>query len=135
LSEHLKEFTDAQLREIAIDVGDTPRDLPTNLRYRTARQENVGMTKTDIQGMLEDDEYAKGLALAATEEEGSVAGGDVQHVSNLVHFPAIEEEQEESGMVQAPFVEKVWTKEEIVKRLGELEQEKARLWVMLLGKN
>jgi hypothetical protein len=135
LSEHMKEFTDAQLREIAIDVGDTPRDLPTNLRYRIARQENVGMTKTEIQGMLEDDEYAKGLALAAAEEEGSVAGGDVQHVSNLVHFPTIEEEQEESGMVQAPFVEKAWTKEEIVKRLGELEQEKARLWVMLLGKN
>lgn len=136
LSEHMKEFTDAQLREIAVDVGDTPKDLPTNLRYRIARQDNVGMTKTEIQGMLEDDAYAKELMLAGAEEEGSVAGGDVQPVSNLVMFPRIEDDGDVTGgEVQAPFDGTVWTKEEIVKRLGELEQEKARLWVMLLGKN
>lgn len=72
ISQHLKEYTDAQLEEIAIDVGDTPRSLPTNLRYRIARQENKGMEKSQIDEMIRDDAYARELARAGAEEEASI---------------------------------------------------------------
>lgn len=76
ISEHLQEFTDAQLQEIATDVGDTPKNLPTNLRYRIANQENKGMQKTDIEGMLYDDDYARNVMMADVGENASI--GDVQ---------------------------------------------------------
>jgi hypothetical protein len=77
ISEHIQEFTDAQLQEIAVDVGDTPKSLPTNLRYRIANQDNVGMEKTQIEDMLHDDEYARNVMLAGAEEGGSV--GNIEH--------------------------------------------------------
>ena len=33
IAKHISEFNDAKLHEIAVDVGDTPKNLPTNLRY------------------------------------------------------------------------------------------------------
>lgn len=82
VSQHIEEFTDAQLQQIAIDVGDTPKNLPTNLRYRIANQENVGMEKTQIEDMLHDDEYARNVMLAGAEENASVGNIEQQEMPN-----------------------------------------------------
>jgi hypothetical protein len=82
ISANLQEFTDAQLMEIAVDVGDTARNLPTNLRYRIANQENVGMEKSQIENMIHDDDYAKNVMMAGAEEGGSIGNVEQQETSN-----------------------------------------------------
>jgi transcription termination factor NusB len=72
VSEHINEFTDAQLMDIAVDVGDTARSLPTNLRYRIANQENADLNKTEIEGQIHDDAYARNVMMAGAEENASV---------------------------------------------------------------
>ena len=85
ISENIQQFNDKQLQEIAIEVGDTAKNLPTNLRYRIADQNNVDMEKTQIEGQIQDNEYARNLMLAGIEEEGSVgnvAQDDVEEVAS-----------------------------------------------------
>lgn len=82
ISDNIAQFTDAQLQEIAIDVGDTPRNLPTNLRYRIANQENVGMEKTQIESLIHGDEYAKNLRMADVGENASVGNFQQQETPN-----------------------------------------------------
>lgn len=72
ISENIQQYTDKQLQEIAVDVGDTPKNLPTNLRYRIAEQANRGMEKSQIDEQIQDNDYARNLMRAAAEEEGSV---------------------------------------------------------------
>jgi hypothetical protein len=52
LVENLKEFNDNQLAQVAEDVGDTWKDMPTNIRYRLSNQNNEDMTPTEIQDNL-----------------------------------------------------------------------------------
>ena len=78
LVEHMSDFTDEQIKQFAIDVGDTPKNLPTHLRYRHANQQNVGVNKTEIVGGLQGDEYVKEMMLLEHEEGGSV--GDVGEI-------------------------------------------------------
>lgn len=89
ISENIQQFTDEQLHEIAIDVGDTPRNLPTNLRYRIAAQENRDLEKTQIEGQIQDNEYARNLMIAGGEEGGSVGvgGGDVEDDDEVMSPP------------------------------------------------
>lgn len=82
ISEHIQEFTDSQLREIAIDVGDSPRSLPTNLRYRIANQNNKDMEKTQIEEMLVDDDYARNVMMADVGENASVGNVEQQETPN-----------------------------------------------------
>lgn len=72
ISENINQFTDAQLQEISIDVGDTPRNMATNLRYRIAEQGNKDMEKTEIEGNIAGIEYAKNLMEAGAEQAESV---------------------------------------------------------------
>lgn len=72
ISENINQFTDAQLQQISIDVGDTPRNMATNLRYRIADQGNKDMEKTEIEGQIADNEYAKNLMDAEAEQGESV---------------------------------------------------------------
>lgn len=61
LVDNIRHFTDEQLKQFSIDVGDTPRELPTNYRYRIANQANVGMEKTQIEdGLREVEEGEEG---------------------------------------------------------------------------
>ena len=76
VTEHYNEYTDAQRKEIALDVGDTPRNPSTNLRYTIANQGNKGKTVTEIQGEVFDREKAKEQAILEAEEEGSVGEVD-----------------------------------------------------------
>lgn len=94
LSENLSMFNDAQLQEIAIDVGDTPRNLPTNLRYRLQTEGLGDVEKTQIEGIINDNEYARNVMLAGAEEEGSIGnapdGENNQEADNEVISPAID---------------------------------------------
>lgn len=82
ISDNITQFTDAQLQEIAVDVGDTPRNLPTNLRYRIANQENKDMEKTEIEGMIHDDDYARNLRMVDVGENASVGNVEQQDTPN-----------------------------------------------------
>lgn len=82
ISDNISQFTDAQLQEIALDVGDSPKNLPTNLRYRIANQENVGLEKTQIEGLIHDDDYAKNVMMAGAEGGGSVGNVEQQETTN-----------------------------------------------------
>lgn len=81
ISDNITQFTDAQLQEIAVDVGDTMKNLPTNLRYRIANQENVGMDKTQIEEMIHDDDYARNVMIAGAEENASVGNVEQERMN------------------------------------------------------
>jgi hypothetical protein len=68
---HLNEFTDAQLQEISIDVGDTAKNLPTHLRYRIAEQGNKDMEKTEIEGAIHNYDNWRNQIMEGVQEEGS----------------------------------------------------------------
>jgi hypothetical protein len=81
-------FNDKKMQEISLDVGDTPRQMATNIRYRVANQAVAQMAKTEIDGIIADNDYAKNLMIANAEEEGSVGnvgdGGNVADVVDVV---------------------------------------------------
>ena len=81
IAQNISEFNDNKLQEIAIDVGDTPRNLPTNLRYRIANQDVAQLEKTEIEGLIHDNEYAKNVMMADKEDAASV--GDVPNSDKL----------------------------------------------------
>lgn len=67
-------FTDKHMKEISLDVGDKPRELPSNVRYRDVDPKLADIEKTVIEEMLIDDEYAKKLMEGNAEEGGSIQG-------------------------------------------------------------
>lgn len=87
LSENIQHFNDAQLKEISIDVGDTPREMATNLRYRIQLQENADMEKTQIEGNIYENNFIGEMVRAQAEEEGSVGNApsvqDVEEVNQM----------------------------------------------------
>jgi hypothetical protein len=113
----LEEFTDTQLEQIAIDVGDTPRTLPTNLRYRITQQGNRGLQVTEIQEAIHDNEYAKKVMVGGMEEGGSV--GDAGNVAEVIDPDEV--------MSPPPAIIIPKSADEIINRIGELHKELARL--------
>jgi len=98
ISDNLNQFNDAQLQEIAIDVGDTPKQLPTNLRYRIQDARMEGQTKTAIEGDVIYHTYMKEMQERNADEQGSV--GDVpQEVQQEVDADEVE-----SPVVPTPMV-------------------------------
>jgi hypothetical protein len=67
-------FTDAHMKEISLSVGDKPRELPSNARYRDVDPKLADLEKTIIEEMLIDDDYAKKLMEGNAEEGGSIQG-------------------------------------------------------------
>jgi hypothetical protein len=117
LVEHMSDFTDEQIKQFAIDVGDTPKNLPTHLRYRHANQKNVGTEKTEIVEGLHGDKYVKEM-MNEQEEEGSV--GDIGEIDEVVS-------------PKAPINVVVDNDEEaLYRRLAELEVEKIKIMVKLM---
>ena len=112
VAEHLEEFTDQQLQQISIDVGDTPRMMPTNLRYRIAQQGNKGLDVTEIQDAVHDNEYARKVMQGGMEEAASV--GNVE-----------QQDMEEVISPTTTIIPK--SADEIIDRIGELHKELARL--------
>jgi hypothetical protein len=76
ISENFNQFSDNQLNEIAIDVGDSPKLLPSNLRYRFQIAENADMEKTEIEGNIQENAFIRNMVEAQAEEEGSI--GEVE---------------------------------------------------------
>ena len=75
-------INEKKMKQIAVEVGDTAKDFPTNTRYRTVDPAFNDMDITEIEGMLVDDDYGRKLAIAGAEEEGSV--GNVGDGGNMV---------------------------------------------------
>ena len=94
VADHIKEFDDTKRKEISVDVGDTAQNMPTHMRYRIANPEMADVEKTQIEGMLHDDAYAKKLFDANAEEGGSVANESpqMQDVEEIVS-PLVNEVQ------------------------------------------
>ena len=84
---NINQFTDAQLQEISIDVGDTAKNLPTHLRYRIADQMNQGIEKTEIEGLILDYDFAREEIIAGMQQEGST-GQPVNPDDDEVQSPA-----------------------------------------------
>ncbi len=89
IGENLNQFNDAQLQQIAIDVGDTPKNLPTNLRYRIQHQENAELDKTQIEGNVMENEFIRRMVEQQGEEgasvghnEDNVSVGDMEEVQS-----------------------------------------------------
>jgi hypothetical protein len=93
--ENLVQFNDNQLQEISIDVGDTAKNLPTHRRYRISLQENADMDKTEIEGNIHDNEYARNVMLANIEEGGSV--GNVADVADVADVDEVNSPSPVSG--------------------------------------
>ena len=67
-------FNDKRMREISIEVGDKPRDMPTNTRYRTVAPELADIEKSVLEGIIVDNDYAKKLMEGNAEQAGSIQG-------------------------------------------------------------
>lgn len=121
---HLKEYDNAQLKEIAVDVGDTPKSLPTNLGgYRMPRVENEGMDKTEIEGMLHENDYAEKLHIHGKE------GGDEVSVGNV-------EDEVMSPKAREPMTEiDSGNNEDLLKLLADLEVQKMKILLKLFKAN
>jgi hypothetical protein len=130
ITENFSEYTAEQHKQIAVDVGDTPRELPTNLRYMIANIANQGLEKSQIDDVIKGRGQAIEQMLVDAEGEGSVMGGNAPNIRDVEMMDAIEEEGTE--LVEASAGEGL-ALGDVIKRLGELEVEKAKLLKRLVG--
>lgn len=75
ITDNLNEFNDNQLNEISLDVGDTPKNMASNLRYRHQKQVNKDLEKTTIEGIIRYRKDAIDAMNIANEDVASV--GDI----------------------------------------------------------
>jgi hypothetical protein len=99
IAENLNNFNDNQLNQLAEDVGDSPKLLPSNLRYRFQIAENEDMDKTEIQGNIEENEAIRKMVEIEREEGGSVGNveeknDDVDEVVSPISMETITEDIE-----------------------------------------
>lgn len=81
IAENIQLFNDAKLQELAVDLGDSPRQMPTNLRYRIADQDAAELQKTEIEDViLQTNEYNKNMRY---REEGASVGDIEANYDNL----------------------------------------------------
>jgi hypothetical protein len=79
IADNLNEFNDNQLNAISLDVGDTPKNMASNLRYRHQNQVNADIEKTQIEGLIRYKKDAKDAMNVANEDVASV--GDIQEAA------------------------------------------------------
>lgn len=84
LFENGNQFTDEQMLRFSEEVGDKPKDLPTNLRYRIANPANEGKTKTQIQKEQEFVQIAGNISADEGDSIGNVPQQDKNEVINDV---------------------------------------------------
>lgn len=77
IADNLNLFNDNQLNAISIDVGDTPRAMASNLRYRHQNQQVAEIEKTQIENLIRYNQDAVNAMNIQNEEEGSV--GNVEN--------------------------------------------------------
>lgn len=118
ISRNIKEYNDEKLREIAIGMGDTFKDLPTNLRYRFAEPENQDKAITEIGDQIHGEDYARHLFEANAEEAGSVMG-EPQNERQVEQMEVINEDVEESELKEVSAGDAM-TVNEIYAKLGKV---------------
>lgn len=126
---HLNEFTDAQLQEISIDVGDTAKNLPTHLRYRIAEQMNAGIEKTEIEGQILDYDFAREEVIARAENEGSIGQPENQQDDeDEINSPAPKPQENLQGITNDTGLN------ELYQRLGKAYIEMKQLELLIMMK-
>ena len=123
---HLNEFTDAQLQEISIDVGDTARQMPTHLRYRIAEQRNKDMDKTQIEGDIHNYDEWRNEIMEGVAQEGST-GQPVNPDEDEINSPAPKPQEPLQGITNDTGLN------ELYQRLGKayIEMKQLELLIML----
>lgn len=120
IADNLNSFNDSQLHDISVDVGDTPRNLSSNLRYRHQNQQLADVEKTQIEGIIRYNKDAQDAMNLAYEEEGSV--GDIQE-KNDINKPDTQSESDDDD-IQSPTPNNVSTDMELevlYKKLGDAQ--------------
>ena len=125
---HLNEFTDAQLQEISVDVGDTKRQLPTHLRYRIAEQMNGGLEKTEIEGQILDYDFAREEVIARAENEGSIGQPDNPDEEDEINSPAPKPHENLQGITNDTHLN------ELYQKLGKTYIEMKQLELLIMMK-
>ena len=123
---NINQFTDAQLQEISVDVGDTKKQLPTHLRYRIAYQMNAGIEKTEIEGLILDYDFAREEIIANMQQEGST-GQPVNPDEDEINSPAPKPQEPLQGITNDTGLN------ELYQRLGKayIEMKQLELLIML----
>jgi hypothetical protein len=115
IADHLNEFNDNQLNEISLDVGDTPKAMASNLRYRHQNQNNKDVEKTQIEGIIRYKKDAIDAMNIANEDIASVGNIEEQHDADNKSVSDVDE-------IQSPAPANVSTDTEIqtlYTKLGE----------------
>lgn len=110
LSSNIDEFNDEKLAEIAVDVGDTFKGMPQNLRYRWANEDNLDKSPTQIFSDLRRGGVVDG--------EESVMGGSVAE-RNIEQMEVINEVEEDFSIETDSRGN--FNRETAIRNLGELE--------------
>lgn len=129
IADNLNLFNDNQLNEISIDVGDTPRAMASNLRYRHQNQQVAHIAeKTQIEALIRYNKDAQDAMNRQNEEEGSIGN--------------IENNNEDADEVQSPppqptnpiNVSTDTELEVLYKKLGTAQMEVRTLELMIMRK-
>lgn len=91
IADNLNEFNDNQLNAISLDVGDSPKNMASNLRYRHQNQQNKDIEKTTIEGIIRYKKDAIDAMNLANEDVGSV--GDIQEQNETKSVSDVDEIQ------------------------------------------
>lgn len=124
IAENIQMFNDAKLQELAVDVGDTPKNLPTNLRYRIANQDVADLDKTEIEGVVQGNEYVRNMMMAGAEEEGSI--GNVENTNG--------QSQQDMEEVQSPTNETENDLNILYQELGKAQMKVRTLELLIMKK-
>ena len=115
--EHFAEFTINQHKDWNFEAGDMPKNYPSADRYKLRKLENVGKSKTEIVGDIQDKEYARGLAEVGIEDVG-VGNKDIEIMERIGEEEDYFVDRNDKGDFDM---------EAAIKKLGKLEVEIARL--------
>lgn len=117
ISLNIQQFNDEKLAEIAIDLGDTFKGMPQNLRYRWANEDNLDKGITQILSELR--------RVGEGDGEESVQGGSVVE-RRLEQMEVIGEEDESEVVIERDSRGNVG-KEGALRRIGEIQVQMRKL--------
>ena len=122
IAENLNNFNDNQLNQLAEDVGDSPKLLPSNLRYRFQIAENEDMGRTEIEGNIQENEVIRKMVEIEREEEGSIRNDEEKNDDEVISPISVETITEDIEL------------DKLYKKLGEAYMQVKSLELMIQRK-
>ena len=131
ITDHFKEFNDNDLKQIAMEMGDS--NVYTALKYRFAQRLKENETVTEINERIIEEREMKANKLIHDEAEGSrMVADEVEEES--VDTPINDINDVEDIMERTTVPLPVSSNDELIKRLAELEVEKIKIMLLLFQK-